>query len=579
MERLTAPWVSQFISQLAAAGFNSYREGRDTLLLGSLTVPWLDPAAKTWQYSCHEIEIRLGPGFPFQKPAVRPIGDEAVRGTRHQEPGDDGYLCLWRDSDWDPATPADKLLARTAEWIRHYHRNDWPPEDAVPDLHLYYPAEGARRLMITGRDWPPTQGDSGRFYVWDAGSARSFAGPPVERGKRFQPLNDPASGRYGVDPDRTRGHDAVWIHLQREPQPLPTLGQMLGEIDDARGVPPGTTRKEVVQVVWSGRPRGTVMITIALGYPGLHGGRHWLFLRSAVDGLGRKRHPGSTAIDHYPVEAYEAAPSSPDALMRRVGHMAHALHGSHAVVFGVGALGGQLALLLAEDGVTKITLVDSDRLRPGNTVRHVAGLRYSGDFKATAVRDVILDHAPYCDVVIKPASWDPNEIRSIVNETRILVDATGNRQFGQLLNSICIAQRVPLIVIASHRRGAIGRVRLIRAGKDACVECYEGPYGYAETGESGYMTIPPADDGEFLEEGCGQPTVETSSTDVVAIAAMGARAVRDVLADNYPLDGGNHLLLVQDRIEGAIGLLADVGSHYQSFRPVAGCRICGTTHA
>lgn len=578
MEALTAPWISEFSSQLTEAGFDSYREGRDRLFLGSLTVPWLDPSTKTWQRTRHEIEIRVGPGFPFQKPAVRPIGDEAVRGSRHQEPGDDGYLCLWRDNDWDPGTSADTLLARTAEWFRHYHRGDWPPEDSAPDLHLYFPPAGTQRLMITGRDWAPG-GDIGWFYVWDAGGNRFFAGRPGSVGDRARQLDDLAARFFGVDPSRPRGHLGLWVRLSREPRPFRALGQMLHEIDAARAVAPDTTHRDLRRVMWETKRRDTASATIALGYPSPTGQQHWLFVTSAVRAPTKTSWSSSNALDRWTVEAYETAPADPNALMRRVGHVARALEDKHAVIFGVGALGGHLALLLAEDGIQRVTLVDGDRLRPGNAVRHVAGLEHVGDWKLRAVRDVILRHAPYCAVSLAAPSWDPKELRALIEGAGVVVDATANRAFGRLLNSVCVWEQIPLITVASHRRGAIGRVRIVRAGTDACLECYDGPGGYSETGANGFVLIPPADEGAFLEEGCATPTVETSSTDLVGIAAVGARAARDVLAGHSPLGGHNQILIVQEPIAGAADPLIHPGSHYQSFRPIVGCQVCGAMYA
>lgn len=577
MEALTAPWVSKFIGQLTAAGFKSYRERRTKILKGSVTVPWLDPDTKNWQRSRHEIEIRLHPGFPFRKPSVRPIGDDPVRGSRHQEPGEEGYLCLWLDEDWDSATSADELLHRVADWFRHYHRNDWPPSDTAPDLHLYFPSQDSRPVMITGRDWPPETGDVGWFHVWDAGTSRSFAGRPVPVGDRSRRLDDPVAQRYGVDASQPRGHHGLWLRLSREPNPFPTLGRMLDEVDAARCTSPGTTRKDLARVAYSGKPSKTVTATIALGYLAAGGTEHWLFIRSQLVGLASKAHTGD-GINQRIVEAYETVPSGPAALMRRVGPVAHALEDKHAVVFGVGAIGGHLSVLLAEDGVPKLTLVDADRMRSGNAVRHVAGLRYAGKLKLQAVRDVILDHAPYCDVVVEPATWDPNDLRDIVRKADVVVDATANRSFGHLLNSICIPHRVPLITIASYRRGAVGRVRLIRRGQDACLECCEGPGGYAETGAEDYVVIPSKDEGVFLEEGCGTPTVETSSTDLIGIVAAGARLARDVLTEHQPLGGENHLLIVQDILDDATGLLAIAGTHSQAIPPRSDCRVCGAKH-
>lgn len=577
---VTADWVRQFVSQLHAARFRSHMEDQTILLTGSMTVPWINPKTKRWEMTAHVIEIRLEAGFPFQKPPIRPVGFDAVRGSRHQEPGDDGYLCLWRDDDWNPGTSADELLHRIAEWFRHYHRNDWLADDNAPDLHLYFPTNDRRPMMITGRDWPPEDGDIGWFYAWEAGPSRLFAAGPAVVGQVSKTIDDPAARQYGIDPNRSRGHVGLWLRLNREPQPFPTLNQLLDEIDNARGVDPQTTLRDLRAITWRGKPRENVVTSLALGYPTANGQYHWLFLRCIFAGLSTKKQYQTTkgSVGQRSIEAYETAPSNPAALMRRVGAVADTLADKHAVLFGIGALGGHVALMLAEDGVTKITLIDSDRLRPGNAIRHVAGLRYAGKWKLQAVRDVILEHAPYCTVEVMPSSWDPEQLRAIVKGADVVIDATANQSFGHLINSICVAQHVSLITAASHRRGAIGRIRLIRPGHDACLECYEGPNGYAVTGLDGYRVIPPADEDAFIEEGCSTPTIETSNTDIIGIAAATARAGRDLLADRRALGGKNYLLIVQDLIEDLGAPFAELGSHYETFQPVVGCRVCGSAH-
>jgi hypothetical protein len=89
--------------------------------------------------------------------------------------------------------------------------------------------------------------------------------------------------------------------------------------------------------------------------------------------------------------------------------------------------------------------------------------------------------------------------------------------------------------------------------------------------------VPPGDEGEFYEAGCGVPTVEAPAVDVEATANWGARVVLWLLRDK--LGPRNHLLVVNDEVPGLSGDLAIVGAHWDVFAPVPGCACCGESPA
>jgi hypothetical protein len=151
----------------------------------------------------------------------------------------------------------------------------------------------------------------------------------------------------------------------------------------------------------------------------------------------------------------------------------------------------------------------------------------------------------------------------------VVVDATANPSFSLLLNEICLRAGRPAVYVAAHRRAAIGRVRVVRPGRDACLVCYEAGH----VGTVNYPRIPPADQGAFLEAGCGVPTVEASAVDVEAAANWAARAAFWQLEGKLAED--NHCLVVNEPLPDVGGPLARLGVHWEHWAPLPGCEACG----
>lgn len=77
------------------------------------------------------------------------------------------------------------------------------------------------------------------------------------------------------------------------------------------------------------------------------------------------------------------------------------LNNSKVIIFGVGGVGGHLALSLARSGVGNITLVDKDKVSVSNINRQaVAFLSTVGKFKCDVMKNMILDINPNASVTV-----------------------------------------------------------------------------------------------------------------------------------------------------------------------------------
>jgi molybdopterin/thiamine biosynthesis adenylyltransferase len=246
--------------------------------------------------------------------------------------------------------------------------------------------------------------------------------------------------------------------------------------------------------------------------------------------------------------------------------------GKRVVIFGLGALGSAAAMLLAKSGVQYMRFVESDRIRPGNAVRHVAPVRGTGFDKAVYTAFEISAHVPDCKIEHHSETWDPDKLAALIADADVVLDTTANEPFSFLVNEVAMRAGKTVLYSAAMRRAAVGRVRIVRPCIDACLACYEA---HAIGGK--YPVVPPGEREEFFEEGCGVPTVEAPAVDLEAVANWAARAALWELRG--ALGPRNHCLVVNDVIPEATGDLAEIGVHWSVFAPIDRCLVCSASES
>lgn len=574
-DSLYPEYQAAFRAGLLESGFTADGEGAPAESYdGTLDVTWTPAAGGPPVTTAHAVRVTFPSAFPFAKPSVFPLDqDPPVSGGRHQAPEAlGGALCLYAEEEngWHPAVTVGEFLARIREWFIHYHRDDWPAGDRPPDLHLYFSRRDGG-VMMYGEDWVTPEGEpDGRFGVWQKSRERAFAGHPTSgsampalthRDRILVPLGLRDAPYAGL---------GLWFRLTREPTPHDTLSGLLAEIDAAAGRMPGWSAGRLRGLVGERVHKRDAHVALGLCYPGPAGAEEWLFLRTVIAPGTRGAKRWERNADSIPVVSCEAARVDRAALMRRSGPVATAMAGKRVLIFGIGAVGSSVAVLLAKSGVPALRLVDSDRMRPGNSVRHSAGLIHSGRPKTAATAAEVLGHAPDCEIALEDASWDPGVLTAWIREADVVVDATANPPFSLLINELAVAAGKPAIFAATYRNGRLGRLRLVRPGLDPCLVCHED--GHAR--ESAYPLVPRGEeDAGFVEEGCGVPTVEAPAVDIESTANSTARLALRILESREGAD--NLYLIVNDKVPGATGVTAMPGIHRQRWEPIADCEACG----
>ena len=226
--------------------------------------------------------------------------------------------------------------------------------------------------------------------------------------------------------------------------------------------------------------------------------------------------------DKVEAAALVAEPNDERTLRLRAGPDAEVLKGRSAVLFGAGALGGHVAVTLAESGIDSLRIVDRDVLSPGNVVRHVAGHDHVGGSKVNAVEAAIRNHAPWTNVESITPQTNPygsQEIAQLIENVDVVIDATGNDAFLHPVARVAEGLGKPLVSGALFRGGFIGRAQRKALETDSSIlDRPESP---------DYPIVPPGDSKvDFAEPdlGCSAPVNNAPPASVLTCASLIAQA-------------------------------------------------------
>jgi molybdopterin/thiamine biosynthesis adenylyltransferase len=473
-----AGW-DRFRLELIEAGFSSDDGGRT----------WRGPIAEqlrgyttsTWM----ELEVR--DGWPYLQPQLR-VPD--MQPLEHVNQG--GTVCLWPEGDRSQAwTTWAGFEKRIDEWCAA-QEGGFEPADATMDADAYFSVRDRERLatMDLSEVVAASDGDLGRVWGrWHSGETH-----------------------LEITTQQGGGLEGLWFLRDRlEAQPR-TAEEFLAQLTEAQQV---RFRRLLGDAAKSRRRQRRVAVLV------------WgnAEARNALVLLIQLERGGGQVAAH----ALEFAPTDLDVLRRRSGDDAEQLESRRVVIFGAGAVGSHVALQLAECGLGAITLVDKERLRPGNVVRHAAPRSSVGLTKVEATATLIGQHAPWTAVERREESlWAPASLRGLMEGHDLVIDATGSLGFLEQLAWLTAGQEVALVTAALYRRGWVARVSRQAPGDKLLSD--------REDGEE-YPAIPPGaneQEGQ-LEAGCSAPVNEASPRAVVACAEVAAGVAIDWLTGRHDM--------------------------------------------
>jgi len=433
-----------------------------------------------------EMEILIQDGWPARHPRVH------VQGLQIEHVNQEGEVCLWRDDDptMEWAT-LPGLLKRIEEWCDRA-RSGFRSEDRGLDAHLYLQRVSSGLAIINLDEFRSGGALNDGAFEAIYGTLENGALRLTTR----QIAGDVLKGRWYYR-SKDVGH----------PRDLQSFRSALTSAQQRHfynGIPLFTERKrgaaDLLVLIWETGYGTNVLVVMPKGRPG--GGIELLSI--------------------------EAARSDLETLHSRSGLDAELLSKKGAVLFGAGAIGSHVALCLAGAGLGKLTLVDGDRLRPGNVVRHALGRRFVGENKARAMKEELTSRSPWTRVQAEDSHvWSPRQIAGLCDSMDVVIDASGNAAFSILISQTAERQKWPLVSVALYRGGTVARVR--RQWRSV-------PAIYRRASLDSYPLIPPGDGEEsFLETGCSAPVNLAAPQAVMSAAALASQVSIDALCERAEL--------------------------------------------
>ncbi|WP_319506807.1 HesA/MoeB/ThiF family protein [uncultured Methanolobus sp.] len=146
------------------------------------------------------------------------------------------------------------------------------------------------------------------------------------------------------------------------------------------------------------------------------------------------------------------------------------LKDARVFIAGAGGLGCPIALYLAVAGVGRLRIADRDSVELSNLNRQV--LHWESDIgreKVLSAGDKLQAANPHISVETFHLTIDESNIRELIGDADIIVDAMDNYPVRYLLNKVAHEKGIPLIHGAI--RGFDGQAMTIIPGESACFNC------------------------------------------------------------------------------------------------------------
>lgn len=472
--------LAEFEAQLDANGFTHDPEEENTWA-GEITVPAADGSELPEPF-----RIVIGDDFPFVAPKLYKI--ELVALSWHMNA--DGELCLYRRSEVAdrPWQSFDQLVERVREWHRQSIEG-WIEDFGVPDLNAYFPAADVDFLVSC----PEPLAMVGVVGVTEQqtphGWVRLVPAPPAPSRQLRR-----AAER---DRKRSRRHWVYGVDIGALHHPVhdwDTLSEKLSDAD----------RAEIDRLV-AAPFRLSGLLVVNYSRPTATGGRPGfavLLYKSLSDGT-------------VTVQGVPTADESEEAMSVRAGRDLQTLSDKHVAIVGVGAIGSHIADLLARSGVREFTLVDPDRLEPGNCVRHLAGLDRVPQRKVDAVAELLSERTGVEreDVRCEFGVLTGDLMHKLLYRCDLVIDATASEETHQIVTYVSEAARRQSVIVSLFRDGEVAQAR--RVGHLAGLPTH-------------ISRIRDRSD-DYREFGCGDPVSPAPPWATLAAAALGCRLAIDTM--------------------------------------------------
>jgi integrative and conjugative element protein (TIGR02256 family) len=197
-------------------------------------------------------------------------------------------------------------------------------------------------------------------------------------------------------------------------------------------------------------------------------------------------------------------------------------------VFGVGAIGSEIADCMAKAGTGKLLLFDNQTLKAHNAVRHLAGLEHIGKAKIGAVAEILSNHNPFITIGTSALNLFQLDVSLHLEDGSITVSSVADDNVEGFVNQQLVIGNRPAFYVRALRGGKAARIFRVIPGKDACFNCLSL---YRNEGKE-FIEIPEDPDNPTLKNECNNPIRPASAADLKFIASFASRILIDYLQND-----------------------------------------------
>lgn len=157
---------------------------------------------------------------------------------------------------------------------------------------------------------------------------------------------------------------------------------------------------------------------------------------------------------------------------------------SRIVIFGIGAVGGNIALELAMAGVGKLVLYDFDKVEKSDVARHMYFKEmYIGEDKLEALKSELEKINSDIKVELIQESMYPNtKVEDLIKSAMFVVNTMDEPYIGYTaakISRICVKHKIPHYIAGGFDAHLASTGELIIPYITPCVECYAGYFKVA----------------------------------------------------------------------------------------------------
>lgn len=154
---------------------------------------------------------------------------------------------------------------------------------------------------------------------------------------------------------------------------------------------------------------------------------------------------------------------------------------SHVIIFGCGAIGGNIALELVMAGVRNITLYDEDVVEISDVSRHMFfSEKYVGQKKTEALRAELLRVDSKVNVICIDEYMRPTtDVEYLIKDKDFVVNTLDEPYIGYTsskISRICVKYKIPHFIAGGFDAHLASTGELIIPYITPCVECYAGHF-------------------------------------------------------------------------------------------------------